>query len=165
MQVQPLQPGRTLCPHGTEFQFLHEGPVQHHAGNNCHQQQYPHEAEEEHARQAGKQIHMQRKHDVHETAAQRRLAEDFAGARIDRDLLHIDFRSRCGRQRDEPDAIIIRFLRSKHADLVRMLSLRNFHHAVHADAWRVRRHLRRFNLGTEQMPDLVMENQRQACHA
>jgi len=108
---------------------------------------------------------VQLEHHVHEAFVELRLCEHGARARIDRDRLEVVRGRRRGREGDEPQAVVVLGLRGELHHAVGVPGLRDFEHAVEADVRRARGHLRRLDLGAQQVADLVMEDQRQAGEA
>ncbi|MNV62419.1 hypothetical protein D3C71_1549660 [compost metagenome] len=166
VQVQPFDARRAFAAHGAEFELAHEGRVEHHAADDGHQQQHAHEAQEELARQAGKQVHMQLEHDPHEAFVEARLQRQQLGrARVDHHGAEVVGVGLGVRHGDVPDVVGLVGLGDELHAAVGILGARHVEHLVQARMRRAGGHGRGFDFGAQQVADLVVEDQRQAGQA
>ena len=165
VQVQPLQACTPLAPHGAKVQLAHEGAVQDGPADDGHQQQEAHQAKEQHAGQASKQVHMQLEHHPHEALIHTWPLVHLTRAGVHRHRAKVIRGSRCGRHGDEPQVWAVLRLRGVLHHAVRVLGPSDGQHLVEAEARCVGRHLARLYLRSQQVPDLMVKDQRQARDA
>src|SRR3546814_14219924 len=66
VQVEPLQAARAVAPHRAEVEPLHEGRIEHDAGDDGDDEEQAHDAEEQLAGQSPSHLEVPRQHQVEE---------------------------------------------------------------------------------------------------
>ncbi|MNO74223.1 hypothetical protein D3C76_652160 [compost metagenome] len=83
VQVQPAHAATAPHAHGGEIQLAHERRVEHHSADDREHQQQAHQAEKEHAWQAGEHVHVQPQQDVQDALGGLRHVQLVAIAQVE----------------------------------------------------------------------------------
>ncbi len=166
VQVQPAGARRAFLTHLAEAQLAHEGRVEHHAGDDRHHKQQPHEAEKQLAGEPRVEVHVQAVHHAHEAFVEVRRAEYLGGAGIGEDQRRFAFIGvDAGIELDVPDVRRV-FLGEEVQRHQTGVGLHSFgRNPVDRSARRALGHRRRLDLVAAEVIDLVGEDQRQAGQA
>ncbi|MNM70845.1 hypothetical protein D3C81_824890 [compost metagenome] len=149
--------------HGGELQAAHERRIEHGAGDDRHDKQHAHEGQQQLARQPGEHVHMQAQHDHHEAAVCSRHGDGFAGAGVEHEgVRRIGFGAG-GRGCDCHHAVAFVLVIAKvlhHLAGAVLFGLE--HQLLQVEVRGACGHLAQFGSVTEQVFQLVVEDQRQA---
>ncbi|MNJ58511.1 hypothetical protein D3C77_541450 [compost metagenome] len=163
MQVEPAQARGLVVAHGSELQPAHERRIEHHAGDDRHHEQQPHERQQQLAGQPGEHVHMQAQHGHHEAAIGRRHFHRFAAACIEHERVRRIRFGACGGGHDCDHAVAVVLIPAEVLHhLARAMGLGLEHQFLQIELGCVGRHLLELGGIAQQVVDLVMKDQRQA---
>ena len=165
MDIEPFGAGRRLPADRAEIEPPHERPIQDHTGYDRRGKYKTHRAEKQFAGQAREHVLVNPQHDVHDVLMRRLLAERIRRPRIERQAMKVARRRDGGRRNHDRH----QRLGLPQVELQDVLPgkarLGRRDHAVERETRRPLRHGGSCDLVLEQALDLVVKNQRKACHA
>ena len=162
VQVQPAQ-ARGFVAHFGEAQFAHEGRIEHHAGDDRQHEEHAHEGQQQLARQTGEQVYVQAQHQHHEAAVGRRHLHCLARARVEHEGVRRIRFGAGGGGHDGDHAVGFVFLPAQVLHhLAGAMTFAGLDQLLQVQVRRAGGHLAQLWCFTEQVFELVVEDQRQA---
>ena len=165
MHIQPPEFFAALVADIAKIQFAHERGIQYQSGNNGQQQQHAHQPQEQHARQSGKQVHMQLEHHIQKALLRQWLTQHLRSTRIQHHLpeatVCICTRPQTHHPLQRLIVLTVHILRHQ----VRIAGAGSRQQSIHTGRRAGVCDLRRFNMVTNQVMDLMTEDQWQPGQA